>query len=295
MATGVVSGAAALLIEAHPNWTPAQVKGALQATLVDVPGAGGVIDVNAALDANSTATVSLAPNTLIDPTSGLIDWTRASFRRASFRDASGSSAERHLEPGQLPLRLRLHRQRRDRSDPGELPEGELPEDDRLRLVGRWLSSTRARPRGEDLAPHGRGGHGHHARLPRPRRSRSAWGRASWTCRGGSWPPASPPRSAGWCTSTSAAARTRCRSASCRSWRACCSCPPTSWCSPGWSARRWRSPSTARSPPSRRSSTWRSSRSGPAWRCSSSRVSWSCAIRSIRWSGSPSSPPSRPPR
>jgi serine protease AprX len=91
MATGVVSGAAALLIEAHPNWTPAQVKGALTATLVDVPGAGGVIDANAALDASATATVSLAPNTLIDPTSGLIDWTRASFRRASFRDASGTS------------------------------------------------------------------------------------------------------------------------------------------------------------------------------------------------------------
>jgi serine protease AprX len=90
MATGVVSGAAALLIEAHPNWTPAQVKGALQATLVDVPGAGGVIDAGAALDANASATVNLARNTLIDPTSGLIDWTRASFRRASFRDASGS-------------------------------------------------------------------------------------------------------------------------------------------------------------------------------------------------------------
>jgi serine protease AprX len=91
MATGVVSGAAALLIEAHPNWTPAQVKGALQATVVDVPGAGGVIDVNAALDSTAAATVNLAPNTLIDPTSGLIDWTRASFRRASFRDASGSN------------------------------------------------------------------------------------------------------------------------------------------------------------------------------------------------------------
>jgi serine protease AprX len=91
MATGVVSGAAALLVEAHPNWTPAQVKGALQATLVDVPGAGGVIDVNAALDSTATATVNVVPNTLIDPTSGLIDWTRASFRRASFRDASGSN------------------------------------------------------------------------------------------------------------------------------------------------------------------------------------------------------------
>ncbi len=91
MATAVASGAAALLLEAHPNWTPAQVKGALVSTLDDVPGAGGAIDVNAALDANATSTVSLPPNTLIDPTSGLIDWARASFRRASFRDASGSN------------------------------------------------------------------------------------------------------------------------------------------------------------------------------------------------------------
>jgi len=90
MASAVVSGAAALLVEQHPDWSPAQVKGALMATLEDVPGAGGAIDVTAALDANATASVSLPPNELIDPTTGLIDWTRASFRRASFRDASGS-------------------------------------------------------------------------------------------------------------------------------------------------------------------------------------------------------------
>ena len=90
MASAVVSGAAALLVEQHPDWTPAQVKGALVATLEDVPGAGGAVDVTAALDANASASVSLAPNDLIDPTTGLIDWTRASFRRASFRDATGS-------------------------------------------------------------------------------------------------------------------------------------------------------------------------------------------------------------
>jgi serine protease AprX len=90
MSAAVVSGAAALLLERHPEWTPAQVKGALVATLEDVPGAGGAVDVTAALDANATASVTLSPNQLIDPTTGLIDWTRASFRRASFRDASGS-------------------------------------------------------------------------------------------------------------------------------------------------------------------------------------------------------------
>src|SRR5215208_5974122 len=45
MASAVVSGAAALLVEQHPDWTPAQVKGALVATLEDVPGAGGAVDV----------------------------------------------------------------------------------------------------------------------------------------------------------------------------------------------------------------------------------------------------------
>ena len=50
-----------------PDWTPAQVKGALASKLVDVPGAGGVIDVAAALDGTSTLTVNLAPNDLIDP------------------------------------------------------------------------------------------------------------------------------------------------------------------------------------------------------------------------------------
>ena len=90
MATAVVSGAAALLLEDHPDWTPGQVKGALVSTLDDVPGAGGVINSANALSANSTVTVDLPPNELIDSATRMIDWTRASFRRVSFRDASGT-------------------------------------------------------------------------------------------------------------------------------------------------------------------------------------------------------------
>ena len=90
MSAAIVSGAAALLLEEHPDWSPAKVKGALMSTLVDVPGAGGVIDVTAALDADVEATVAHPPSEIIDPATGLIDWTRASFRRASFRDAAGS-------------------------------------------------------------------------------------------------------------------------------------------------------------------------------------------------------------
>ena len=89
MATAVVSGAAALLLEEHPTWSPARVKGALRATLVDVPGAGGVIDVYAALDSTSTWSTTLAPNTMIDPATGLIDWARASFRCDCGLTASG--------------------------------------------------------------------------------------------------------------------------------------------------------------------------------------------------------------
>ena len=90
MATAVVSGAAALLLEDHPDWTPAQVKGALVSTLDDVPGAGGVVNAANALNASSTFTVDLPPNELIDSATRMIDWTRASFRRVSFRDASGT-------------------------------------------------------------------------------------------------------------------------------------------------------------------------------------------------------------
>jgi serine protease AprX len=47
------------------------------------------------------------------------------------------AALRVLGPGQLPLRLQPHRQRRDRADTRELPQGQLPQNTRLRQVGRW--------------------------------------------------------------------------------------------------------------------------------------------------------------
>jgi hypothetical protein len=90
MSTAVVSGVVALMLEEHPDWTPDQVKGALVSTLQDVPGAGATVDAAAALNGSGVANEGLVPNTLVSPETGLIDWARASFRRASFRDASGS-------------------------------------------------------------------------------------------------------------------------------------------------------------------------------------------------------------
>jgi serine protease AprX len=90
MSSAVVSGVAALVLQGRPNLTPNQVKGAILSSLRNVPGAGAAVDANAALDATGSANGGLMANTLLDPRTGLIDWTRASFRRASFRDASGS-------------------------------------------------------------------------------------------------------------------------------------------------------------------------------------------------------------
>jgi subtilisin family serine protease len=90
MAAAVVSGAAALVVHQNPNMTPNQVKGAILSTLRSVPGVGSAVDVNAALDGSGTANAGLVPNSLIDRATGSIDWGRASFRRASFRDANGS-------------------------------------------------------------------------------------------------------------------------------------------------------------------------------------------------------------
>jgi serine protease AprX len=90
MSTAVVSGVAALMLEKRPSLTPNQVKGAMLSTLYNVPGTGAAVDALAALDGTGSANQGLVPNRLIDPATGQIDWARASFRRASFRDAAGS-------------------------------------------------------------------------------------------------------------------------------------------------------------------------------------------------------------
>lgn len=90
MSAAVVSGVAALMLEEHPDWTPDQVKGAMVATLENVPGAGATVDAAAALDGSGLANTGLVPNPLVSPETGEIDWSRASFRRASFRDAGDS-------------------------------------------------------------------------------------------------------------------------------------------------------------------------------------------------------------
>ena len=118
MAAGVASGAIATILQAHPTWTPDQVKGALlrrtravenQSTsdgvVVDAHGVplpigttvtSEVVGAEIAVDKVLSAYVDKMPppanaglrvNGLVDPATGAIDYTRTSWTRTSWTDA----------------------------------------------------------------------------------------------------------------------------------------------------------------------------------------------------------------
>jgi serine protease AprX len=87
MAAPVVAGVAALLVQAHPDWTPDQIKSTLIATGRDVPGGIDEVNASAAISVSepaSGANAGLVPNELIDPATGNIDETRSSWGRSSW-------------------------------------------------------------------------------------------------------------------------------------------------------------------------------------------------------------------
>jgi serine protease AprX len=101
MAAPIVAGIAADLLSVHPEWTPDQVKGALTYNSGELNELGepdanlretadGAWEVAAdkamnAADDELVANVGLEPNELIDPATGAIDYTRASWKRASWK------------------------------------------------------------------------------------------------------------------------------------------------------------------------------------------------------------------
>jgi len=88
MAAAVASGAAALVLEAHPDWTPDQVKGALAGTARD-----GLIDVPAAVRARGlVANAANRPSPLLQTADGSADWSRISWSRISWAAAQGDLA-----------------------------------------------------------------------------------------------------------------------------------------------------------------------------------------------------------
>ena len=95
MAAAVTSGAVALLLEAHPDWTPDQVKAALMSTA----SSSGALRVDRAVYANPVPDAVKqrhSLNRLIDPNASppTINYTAASWRAASWRYADRSDGAR---------------------------------------------------------------------------------------------------------------------------------------------------------------------------------------------------------
>jgi serine protease AprX len=91
MAAPIVSGVVADILQKRPNWTPDQVKGAILHTLKPLPSGGSEINALNAYNASGDKLYSnqnLSPNGLVDPGTGTIDYTRASWSRASWSDAA---------------------------------------------------------------------------------------------------------------------------------------------------------------------------------------------------------------
>jgi serine protease AprX len=86
----IVAGTVAAILEKRPTWTPDMVKGALLNTTRTIAG-GREIDALNAYNASTDKLKSnqgLTPNTLVTPSTGAIDYNRASWRIADWSSAT---------------------------------------------------------------------------------------------------------------------------------------------------------------------------------------------------------------
>ena len=94
MATPMISGLAALLLQAHPDWTPNQVKGALMSSAAASNPSTKEVDAAKALALGSPAPADggLTPNSLLNPSTGDIDYSQSSWSQSSWSQAGGALA-----------------------------------------------------------------------------------------------------------------------------------------------------------------------------------------------------------
>jgi serine protease AprX len=93
MATGVASGAVALLVQRHPDWSPNEIKSALKNNLRQVPGVGMELDVMGAYRAYGSDLDNpnqFRPNVYLNGATGAIDYSRSSWSRSSWSRSSWS-------------------------------------------------------------------------------------------------------------------------------------------------------------------------------------------------------------
>jgi serine protease AprX len=95
MAAPIVSGIAADLIALHPSWTPSMVKGAIVSTAQPLAGGGSEVSAMGAYGATGSQLISdqgLTPNSLIDPTTGTINYGQAGWTAGSWSVATSPLA-----------------------------------------------------------------------------------------------------------------------------------------------------------------------------------------------------------
>jgi serine protease AprX len=98
MAAPMVSGTVALMLQAHPDWTPDQVKSALVAggrPMAGISSKALAADraVNPGPGQVAPANRGLTPSTLINAATGDIDYTKSSWSKSSWSKSSWSSAD----------------------------------------------------------------------------------------------------------------------------------------------------------------------------------------------------------
>jgi hypothetical protein len=77
------------MLEAHPSWTPDQVKSTLRETARDISGPVDEVNATAAVLATpfSGANARIVPNDFVDGATGAIDYARSSWGRSSWGSA----------------------------------------------------------------------------------------------------------------------------------------------------------------------------------------------------------------
>jgi serine protease AprX len=92
MAAPVVSGLVAMMLQRHPEWTPDQVKWILRNTGRSVTGGVPEVNTGPAMTAPTPTgpgpNAGIVPNTLVNATTGAIDYSRSSWSRSSWSTAA---------------------------------------------------------------------------------------------------------------------------------------------------------------------------------------------------------------
>jgi serine protease AprX len=94
MATPMISGLVALMLQAHPSWTPDQVKGALMDPSVASNPSLKEVDAAKVLALGNPvpADGGLTPNRLVNGATGAINYSQSSWSQSSWSQATGSLA-----------------------------------------------------------------------------------------------------------------------------------------------------------------------------------------------------------